>query len=204
MCQPRKWDASRVDLGKKKIPDPLLIRALGGGSNRSSGFKNHHVSSCTVRLSLDPPFLLLVFSRLLFGIRGVIIEVAESGVMVSLSTCVRGLLPWASVSTDSGGKLLSRALFKKGMGVRVLVRSVDGKRHRLILTLVGESLFCPIRASFLVQVCTVTRGQAAIPSALMGFADTLPLTMLFACTRRMVFAPLRIGCFRCFAVVIPS
>lgn len=57
--------------------------------------------------------------------------------MVSLSMSVRGLLPWASMSDESGKDTASRSLFKKGMGMRVLVRNVDKEQHRLIFTLKG-------------------------------------------------------------------
>lgn len=65
-------------------------------------------------------------------------EVAEHGVLVSLSTSVRGLVPLAHLSADAGVKKKFRELFKRGMGVRVLVRKVDEERRGLILSLVGE------------------------------------------------------------------
>lgn len=77
------------------------------------------------------------------GIRGVISEINKNGLMVSLSTSVRGLLPWAGVRKGVGEEVKgkaeskSRVLFKKGMGLRVLVRSVETELHRLIFTLKG-------------------------------------------------------------------
>lgn len=62
----------------------------------------------------------------------------DKGVIVSLSMSVRGLLPWASMSDGAGKDIASRSLFKKGMGMRVLVRSVDKEQHRLIFTLKGD------------------------------------------------------------------
>lgn len=58
--------------------------------------------------------------------------------MVSLSTSVRGLLPWASVLGEKEAE--SRLNFEKGMGIRVLVRNVEPQQQRLILTLKGEYL----------------------------------------------------------------
>lgn len=72
--------------------------------------------------------------------RGVVTEVAEHGVLVSLSTSVRGLVPLAHLSTDAGVAKKFRELFKRGMGVRVLVRKVDEERRGLILSLLGEIL----------------------------------------------------------------
>eukprot|EP00903_Cladosiphon_okamuranus_P010099 g9564.t2 len=69
--------------------------------------------------------------------RGVITEVAEHGVLVSLSTSVRGLVPLKHLSADAGVKKKFSELFKRGMGVRVLVRKVDEERRGLILSLIG-------------------------------------------------------------------
>lgn len=71
---------------------------------------------------------------------GVITEVADHGVLVSLSTSVRGLVPMAHLSKDEGVRKEFRKLFRRGMGVRAVVRSVDGGRRRLILSLVGKLL----------------------------------------------------------------
>jgi len=70
--------------------------------------------------------------------RGVVTEVAEHGVLVSLSTSVRGLLPPAHIGQDAQATKKFRSLFKRGMGVRVLVRKVDEDRRGLILSLTGE------------------------------------------------------------------
>ncbi len=68
-------------------------------------------------------------------------DVAEHGVLVSLSTSVRGLLPPEHMSKDDTAQVTKkfRSLFKRGMGVRVVVRKVDEERRGLILSLNGES-----------------------------------------------------------------
>lgn len=70
--------------------------------------------------------------------RGVITDVTEHGVLVSLSTSVRGLVPLAHMSADEAVAKDHRAYFQRGMGVRAAVRSVDGKRRHLILSLRGD------------------------------------------------------------------
>ncbi|CAM9675989.1 unnamed protein product [Sphacelaria rigidula] len=80
----------------------------------------------------------------------------DSGVMVSLSMSVRGLLPWASMSDESGKDTASRSLFKKGMGMRVLVRNVDKEQHRLIFTLKG------VRQSLPPAPGDVVRGEVLL------------------------------------------
>lgn len=57
---------------------------------------------------------------------------------MSLSTSVRGLVPVKHLSTNAGVNNKFRELFKRGMGVRALVRKVDEERRGLILSLVGE------------------------------------------------------------------
>lgn len=66
-------------------------------------------------------------------------EVAKHGVLVSLSASVRGLVPLANISADKRVANSFTALFKRGMGVRAVVCSVDGERKRLILKLAGMS-----------------------------------------------------------------
>lgn len=58
--------------------------------------------------------------------------------LASLSSSVRGLVPCAHLSKTAGVAENFRALFKRGMGLRVLVRKVDEERRSLILTCVGE------------------------------------------------------------------
>lgn len=74
------------------------------------------------------------------SLSGVITEVADHGVLVSLSTSVRGLVPMAHLSKDDGVRQEFRKFFRRGMGVRAVVRSVDGGRRRLILSLAGKLL----------------------------------------------------------------
>lgn len=74
--------------------------------------------------------------------RGVITEVADHGVLVSLSTSVRGLVPVTNLSEDEGVTKKFREHFKRGMGARVVVRKVDEERRGLILSVVGESSVC--------------------------------------------------------------
>lgn len=66
---------------------------------------------------------------------------------MSLSTSVRGLVPLSHLSASEETTKNSLELFKRGMGIRVLVRKVDEERRGLILSLVGEShvslLVCP-------------------------------------------------------------
>ncbi|CAM9211625.1 unnamed protein product, partial [Ectocarpus sp. 12 AP-2014] len=73
--------------------------------------------------------------------RGVITEVAEHGLLVSLSNSVRGLVPLANLSSARSDASVTAKklgeLFKRGMGLRVLVRRVEEQRRRLILSLVG-------------------------------------------------------------------
>lgn len=66
-------------------------------------------------------------------------EVAKHGVLVSLSASVRGLVPLPNISADRRVAKNFAALFKRGMGVRAVVCSVDGERKRLILKLAGTS-----------------------------------------------------------------
>lgn len=70
--------------------------------------------------------------------RGVITGVEEHGVLVSLSTSVRGLVPLAHLSSDAAVSTNYRELFRRGMGVRVVVRKVDEERKGLILSLKGD------------------------------------------------------------------
>lgn len=79
-----------------------------------------------------PAFRVFLYSR------GVITEIADHGVLVSLSTSVRGLVPMAHLSDNEGVRKEFRKFFRRGMGVRVVVRSVDGDRRRLIFSLVGK------------------------------------------------------------------
>lgn len=68
---------------------------------------------------------------------------AKHGVLVSLSASVRGLVPPANISSDKRVTNNFLALFRRGMGVRAVVRSVEGEKKRLILSLIGESkLLC--------------------------------------------------------------
>lgn len=64
---------------------------------------------------------------------------SKHGVLVSLSSSVRGLVPLALLSKDRSIKSKFSGLFARGMGVRAVVKSVDGDRRRLILSLIGES-----------------------------------------------------------------
>lgn len=68
--------------------------------------------------------------------RGVVSKSDERGVKVSLSSSVDGFLPWKFVEESSGD---ARALFKRGMGVRVQVFHVDEAEHRVVLTRKGVS-----------------------------------------------------------------
>lgn len=75
---------------------------------------------------------------------------AKHGVLVSLSASVRGLVPVANISADKRVTKNFTALFRRGMGVRTVVCSVDGDKKRLILKLAGGLPFIFVPGAFVL------------------------------------------------------